>query len=55
MKTHDNKGILSTGIPINTNDKAKSSDKSTPDNPPEVAAALRLNRVVDMSSIERHP
>ena len=55
MKTHDNKGILSTGIPINTNDKAKSSDKSTPDNPPEVAAALRLNRVVDMSSIARHP
>ena len=55
MKTHDNKGILSTGIPINTNDKAKSSDKSTPDNPPEVAAALRLNRAVDMSSIARHP
>ena len=41
MKTHDNKGILSTGIPINTNDKAKSCDKSTPDNPPEVAARIR--------------
>lgn len=57
MKTHDNKGILSTGIPINTNDKGKAGGKSTTsaDNPPEIAAALRLNRVVDMSSIAKHP
>lgn len=56
MKTRDNNGILSAGMPLNTNDKAKALVKTTPDADPaaETTAAMRLSRVIDMTAVPKY-
>ncbi len=56
MKTRDNNGILSAGVPLNTNDKAKALVKTTPDADPaaETTAAMRLSRVIDMTAVPKY-